>query len=145
MSELIRVANLCEKAAAPDRMLDLEILRAVTGKHWLWCAGGKFVTWPKYGGDAPGNPICSLEEYTASIDEAVTLVPEGWFWRVGRTSIYQAWAGVHQTHPDHGEKDKNEFFFRRELWEPPSTPALALCNVALRAKASLSPADRGKS
>jgi hypothetical protein len=75
--------------------------------------------------------------YMRSIDAALTLVPHGWFWRVGLTSLYQAWAGVNKTHPDHGEEGRNEFFFHREHGQrPDTTPAIALCIVALKARAA---------
>lgn len=71
--------------------------------------------------------------YTSSLDAAMTLVPEGWFWRVGHTTSYQAWAFVNRCHPDHADKG-DEHSFKREHWEPKSTPALALCIAALRAR-----------
>lgn len=76
--------------------------------------------------------------YTASIDAALRLVPEGWFWRVGHTLLYRAWAGCYRTHPDHGEPGRNEFNWHRGHWEQlKTTPAMALCIVALEAQRSL--------
>jgi hypothetical protein len=73
----------------------------------------------------------SIKRYTTSLDAAVTLVPEGWFWRVGRTSIFAGWAFVHNTHHDHGEPDRNEFGWRKVAG---TTPTLALCIAALKAR-----------
>jgi hypothetical protein len=66
---------------------------------------------------------------TASLDEAKSLVPDGWFWRVGHSTLYAGWAGLNAKHPDHCDKDD-------EAFAEAATPALALCAAALRARAS---------
>lgn len=76
-----------------------------------------------------------VPDFCGSIDAALTLVPKNWFWRCGRTSIYQAWALINEMHPDHCDTGWNEFAWKREAWEPDSTPAIALCIVALQARA----------
>ena len=85
MSELGATANRCEAALWPDRDLDCAIGVAI----------GRFVaeppryeggdvqyregnTWPGQGGDM------LVPRYTGSIDAAVSLVPEGQEWSVGR-------------------------------------------------------------
>lgn len=118
MSEMLAMAERCALAPSGNRDLDLEILRAITGKHWLWCGrtGKTVVTWPKYGCDAPGNPVCSLEEFTSSVDDAIGLIPEGRGWNLqGNTSIFYATV--------FGKAGQA------------CTPALALCAAALRARA----------
>lgn len=85
-----------------------------------------------------------VPDFCGSIDAALKLVPEGWYWRVGRTAAFQAWAAVYETHPDHGEPGRNEFFWHREYWQPESTPPIALCIVALQARAAMQKRRVGK-
>lgn len=60
---LIELAALVEAAAGPDRELDLAIWRSRPGAPT----------------DAQGRvPLAWLHCYTASLDTALTLVPEGW-------------------------------------------------------------------
>jgi len=73
----------------------------------------------------------------SSLDDALLLVPENWFWRVGRTSLFKAWAGVYKHHPDHCDPGRNEFSYKRENFEPDCTPATALCVVALEARVAI--------
>lgn len=69
--------------------------------------------------------------YTTSLDAAVTLVPEGWFWRVGYTPIFNGWAHVSRTHADRCDrKDEHSSTVARN-------PTLALTAAALRARAAL--------
>jgi len=81
--KLLELAERCEKATGPDRELDCEIAVA---------ALGFFVAEPRYKGDVrycykdsegvthqPGNAGDMLARaFTASLDAALTLVPEGW-------------------------------------------------------------------
>lgn len=138
-----------EGACVPARALDLEISVAVNFKgafnapivgSWRWGAGGDEIE----GYNAHGkrvsflDPVQFVPQWTASLDWAVELVPDSWFWRAGRTSLFRAWAGVYATHPDHGEPGRNEFFFRREYFQPQqTTPAMALCICALQAHRAL--------
>lgn len=135
-----------EAATGPDRELDARIVLALNIRpDWAKTDPAELIamreplvapdTWTVSVGYC--GPSLVFLPYTASIDAALTLVPEGWFWRVGRTSIYQAWAFISSTHPDHGEPGRNEFAWKREEWEPPSHPALALCIAALKARAAL--------
>lgn len=73
----------------------------------------------------------TVPPYTTSLDAAVTLVPEGWFWRVGYTPIFNGWAHVSRTHADHCDrKDEHSSTVARN-------PTLALTAAALRARAAL--------
>jgi hypothetical protein len=124
MSEFIRLANLCEKASRADREIDDAIGRALGAR----C--GKF----GYADEEETIAAC----YTGSLDAAVAVVPEGWFWQVGYTTSFQAWAKVYKTHPDHTTDGTDEFHANRPHYEPrPWTPILALCHAALRARATL--------
>lgn len=131
-----------EKATSANFALDCEIYESfMLPDKWF---GSKVENWFGHGSgiyscntaDGYGHIDClRAHAFTSSIDAALTLVPEGWFWRAGVTSIYKAWAHVHKTHPDHGEPGKNEFGWKRELWEPDTNPAIALCIAALKARA----------
>lgn len=135
MSSLLEVAERCEKATEGDRDLDIDILRALSGKHWLWHPGaGKIVvTWPQYGCGAPGNPICSLEEFTTSIDDAMTLIPEGMALRKEWLPA-GSWPARCYIHKDQSMPLHDADFSFRSLGE---TEALAVCAAALRARHSL--------
>jgi hypothetical protein len=146
--KLIELAERCEAATGPDRELDALIdvscrVGLPTMPEWVWRNfPNNWRARPDnrvevFNKDGLGGIHWEPQKFTASLDVVLTLVPEGWFWRAGRTSAFQAWAGVNRTHPDHCDKN-DEFFARREYWEPMWTPVLALASAALRARAALS-------
>jgi hypothetical protein len=73
---------------------------------------------------------------TSSIDAALKLVPEGWYWRCGRTPIYAGWAYIHRTHLSNCDRN-DEFGGGKEYWRGEWSPALALCYAAVQAQAAL--------
>jgi hypothetical protein len=92
---LLTLAERCEQAAGPDAGLNLAIWTSLL--------------------DTPGfrPPSPWRTDYTASVDAAVTLVPEGCGWMVmGNAAKVKRW-------PSRA-----------------ATPALALCAAALRARAA---------
>ena len=104
-----------ERADGPSRELDASIQRAFAGSpsdHWFADHKGVWVS------------DDSAPRYTASIDAALTLVPEGALWSA------EAWDtnGVYPAH------------VRASAWvlgAPrgyAATPAIALCIAALKAK-----------
>lgn len=100
---LVELAERIEKATGPDRELDREIANGVIG-------------WPMFA--IPVNPIW---RYTASLDAAMTLVPEGWFLN-----------GVYEN----GEGRTYATLRKCNLAAAvAATPALALCAAALKARA----------
>jgi len=101
---LLALAERCEQAAGPDRELDARIYILITGGS---------ADDADYAATDP-DVTCNPPPYTASLDAAVTLVPEGCGWMVMSSA---AKVGVW---PSHG-----------------ATPALALCAAALRARASM--------
>lgn len=109
---LMDLVERCEKAAGPDQELDLVICRRVMNSEPLGHAAG-------LPDEALKDCISSLlvPRYTASLDAAMSLVPEGWVWRVGKTG----WAHL---------------IGDREVWTDAATPALALCAASLGALAS---------
>ena len=131
MSPLQEIIERLEKATGPDRWLDADIHRTVTPGmadtitdfSKGWCIGGNHVTPVK----APA--------YTASLDAALSLVPEGWLWGVNTFPANEvfspggAQAFVH--HPDWGD-DVELGYEHAEA----KTPALALVIAALKARQS---------
>ncbi len=104
-----------EAAEGPDRGLDAEIARLkgyeVHDKLWVRVTS--------YDGHEKGA-LSPLPHYTASIDAALTLVPEGWGWSFGQTPT-----------------DEGVEYHAQVNWEPivaGGTPAIALCIAALKAR-----------
>lgn len=132
MSAFIAAANLVEKASGSDRHVDRAIAEALGER----C--GRF----GYADEEEEIAAC----YTASLDQAVKIVPTDWYWQVGYTTSFQAWANVYKMHPDHTIDDVDEFKSNRPHYDTRKwTPVLALLHAALRARASLviAPPDAG--
>jgi len=114
----IALAERCEQATGPDKELDFTIDGFML-KHG-----------PET--DRIRNPRYVLP-YTASLDAAVTLVPEGYYWQAAngkrRHSEPQACADLFVAHgPNRGDMS-----FTADA----ATTALALCAAALRARAAM--------
>jgi len=115
---LLALAERVEKLIGPDREVDAEIADAV---HW-------------------DDPITFSDDarllpYTASLDAAMTLVPEGWNWMAGNRNQPTARAYVNngELHFTGAAARKNP----AQQWHEvvAATPALALTAAALRARA----------
>ncbi len=115
-----------EAAAARGREPDLEIHKAVgrcdpTARYIDTIDG---LQWFEHHPEVPGGADECFEEplpaYTTSLDAALTLVPEGRSWMIGRTlgGRHNAVVGVDGRTVTH------------------DTPALALCIAALKARAA---------
>jgi len=138
---LEELALACERATGPDRELDVRIRCAIFAPagayveqsqiNGAWCVyeigfSGKPRSWESRGLSQEQR----LGSFTASLDAAMTLVPEGYWWTVGHVMGPQMltrdlfWATCHS---------------REAQWpyERPTaaTPALALCAANLRARA----------
>jgi hypothetical protein len=119
MSELLKLAKRCEKATGPDRELDAMIAETIGEKHGRetgWC-------------NSENDDYYVIDEcaalYTASLDAAMTLVPEGW----GQFDVDATAPELGIDWTLHGPE-------RREAKGTAAAPALALCAAALRARAS---------
>ena len=124
----LALADRCEQAAGPDRELDSDIALAcgvVKSRDGDCFYGHKYysVMVLNYDYDDTEYRAPELPSYTASLDAALTLVPEGWRYDLGKNTLGFAWGGV--TMPDHNEVETSA-----------NTPALALCAAALRAMAA---------
>ena len=104
---LVQLAERCEAATGPNFELEREIADAV------WRA--------KWGRRRPKD--ISPQPCTASLDAAMTLVPEGAFWSI--TMRGERRGGYHACCQLEGGLD----------WREGATPALALTAAALRALA----------
>jgi hypothetical protein len=138
---LLALAKRCEQAAGPDRELDAEIEACLTGRVTHPHAPGytlekQDAEW-KLARLAESGFISSARRparpYTASLDAAVTLVPEGYYWQVANGkrnhSEPQACADLFVAHgPNRGDMS---------FTVDAATPALALCAAALRARAAM--------
>lgn len=117
----MNLVERCEEATGPDREIDARIHCVLEGRvfvkwqgHYYECDKG-----PNYGGD-------EVPRYTASIDTAMTLIPEGMDWRVDTMTglpgaivcVPNAWLST-KTAP---------------MMHRGATPALALCVAALCAR-----------
>ena len=160
--ELIELAERCEKASGPETQveweypLEADIFEAVKGPAWdrlyrqgaLPC-GAPDETCRQYARQrAP--------RYTASLDAAMTLVPEGWVLLALNQRTPFEIAEAKKTSVDPNEWAEWSATFRLISDERPyrlrsselrqgcaATPALALCAAALRARATQSPVDEG--
>jgi hypothetical protein len=110
MSALLQLAERCEKAVGADRELDLDITEAL---------------------GLAGRSALSLVPFTASLDAAMKLVPEGWDWGAyfspENIGIYPRAVGAAKCQGPHD----GQFVMAQS-----ATPALALCAAALRARAA---------
>lgn len=126
---LEELARRCETATGPDRELDEAIASAFGWKPW-----------PRYGDDRWQNPanlmVEVLRPYTASLDTALTLVPEGWHlqladWSEPVLTKFGPWQAI--LSPP-GIRTGLDGLGTR--CEHAATPSLALCAAALRTRAS---------
>ena len=119
----------CEAATEADRQLDADISVTIYGGEIVWKQSVTGEAWPhrRYASKAHigGFGRAPVEPVTASLDAAVTLVPEGWRWEVHWQSesrsaaLVQPFGQVHWATLRQASAD---------------TPALALCAAALRAR-----------
>lgn len=145
MSGLLELAERCEQALGPDRELDILIGYAVDLKgddaHLSFRRSFDICGMAQTLQMAESHQNIwrtELPRYTASIDAALTLVPNGWTWlssnrapapKTGRAYLYNN--ELHFT----GIADRPNPAFRGvELTA--ATPALALAAAGLRAQAA---------
>lgn len=111
-----------EKATGPDRELDAAIALALGWTKHVRVWG---YAWTRAdGSDATWN---GLPAYTASIDAAVSLVPDGWCPLIGQNVHHRHWSCLVQRVTDSGDIESRH--------DSAATPAIALCIAALKASA----------
>lgn len=132
MSDLLELAERCEKAEGPDRELDCDIALAVGWdiKHPLAPLPELITTlgieWLRLAATEYQSTYKELPAYTASIDAALTLVPDGRILRqymVSRHVPHTCEVAVDYAHGGWVGHSDHSF-------------ALALCAAALRARAA---------
>ena len=126
----MKLSDQVEAATGPDRELDRAIIDAIStdynfgtrssgltyGKAWDQCP---YEEWTVDGGVVGHAP-----DYTASIDAAMTLVPEGWQMIDGQDVPERSFRRL----------TLNKGGFSPYFQGLAATPALALCAAALRAR-----------
>lgn len=131
-------ANLLSRLqglTAPDREVGREVLLAFGWRKT--CVGhfyGPLYHWsPPGGGTGFRDDDFYRHDPTASLDAAVALcerVLPGWYWRVGRTSLFpNGWAYISRTHPSHCDKEDEASCSDGRA----ATPAIALLIAILTA------------
>lgn len=118
-SELIAAL---EKATEPSRGIDCKIYLAVVGlaqyEQLVWHGANPVI---RYNPGPPDVAFHGIPRYTASIDAALTLVPEGMEWVVFGAGGADVW------------HVGNDATLHRIDETYASTPAIALCIAALKA------------
>jgi hypothetical protein len=86
--------------------------------------------------DPSGERRSGIPSYTLSLDAAMTLIPTGWWWSIGDCSVSaDASCGPDVAHCSKDMLVRFDDGIHVDI-DQPSTPALALCSVALRARAA---------
>lgn len=136
MSALLDLAERCEAATGPDRELDAAIWCELNGREYPEPPYTQMLQHDRYDpskgtfeqGTQSGILLQSYKDnalsYTASLDAAMTLVPEGCFWAGGDHPELGAAMTVTNIQGSLPQAAKA------------ATPALALCAAALRARAA---------
>lgn len=150
--ELLRLAERVEGATGADRELDRDIAVLVygltpdpdydPGAMWRNAFGRRINFWPcshagpenvEAGdmGHMTGWTVFDFPPFTASLDAAVSLVPEGW-------SVTLSWPGEFQGVPWAHLKsvERNPFGMGEAISGRAATPALALTAACLKARAA---------
>lgn len=141
MTDLNELADLCERAAGPDKALNRAIARAVgwgyqtpseakrSNPAWFHpddCRGGKPVFDSLHGTDVWREP----SDYVGTLDAAKTVVPQGW--KMRQMNCSAPCADDRSWHINlHGGREGEDTFVGRG-----PTIELALCAAALRARAA---------
>lgn len=132
-----------ERATGPDRELDLAVAVAVNyagmfnpDYGWQWSLWGDEIEGICDGRRVVLDPAQFCPPFSASIDAALTLVPEGWTWQIsnrapkplaGRAYIHNGELHFASLYAGRNPKYRGEE-------DTAATPALALCIAALKAR-----------
>jgi hypothetical protein len=150
-ADLLALADRCEKATGPVRALDVEILVAIDWREPEWEEGERTAREMAERHGLPWLVSRAVEGYnstwrhlprlTASIDAAMTLVPEGWV--LGdlyeEAPLSQWVAELRKWHLTSFDK---VVFSDSTPDQHCATAALALCAAALRARAAQDQPER---
>lgn len=144
MTDLIELAERCEKSIGPDRDLDALIMatlfrrenRLIGTREEMDDGSWRHIKTCVWVDPATDEWVSTAaREFTSSIDAAMTLVPQGF-----AVELSEAWGP--------GRKDWTATMKRRSIdgagtWPKANSdkPALALCAAAMRARASVLPSQ----
>lgn len=137
---IAELADRCEQATGPDRELDVllayeaGLIRGGDGHGYYYGAGNECDYVLERGCDAREQDAPELPYFTASLDAAMTLVPEGWgpaLDSVERGKLPMAELWHHEAKHDGGGMP-----YQERAKGVATTLALALCAAALRARAA---------
>lgn len=139
--EMLDLAARVEAASGPDRELDADIAIAIRWRvlgniqHWVhdWPAGYEHGS---YEGtirlaNYPDGEGYKVPEFTASLDSAMSLIPQGAEWKC------EGWPEPSKVHSGASATAWVQGAARVYA----ATPALALCAAALRARAQVREAE----
>lgn len=130
MSALLELAARCEAATGPDRELDCRISLELSGIAYGDSDVSEMLRYRDeptgYGRYRPADE--HVAEYTASLDAAMTLAPEGWIVSLSIFTEEGAEALLQDDRINPVRLSNQE--------GSASIPALALCAAALRARAT---------
>jgi hypothetical protein len=137
---LLELAERVEAAEGPDRESDLDIAQAVglRPRHLKFIPGGSDLAWDAESGGCGFK----IEPYTASLDAALTLVPEGWSVKLYAHPDGECHAEVYRLGEiiEAGDGTLMRPYaagcFPQEAG-PSATPALALAAACLRARSTM--------
>lgn len=121
MTLLTRLAQ----ATGPDRELDALVAVAIMAQRDAEANADGTVYLPGCG--SISSTTLPAKRYTASLDAVLGLLPEGWFWRVGHSTLYGGWAHLNRKHPNHCDVGD-------EFSANAATPAIALLIAILKAR-----------
>ena len=128
---LMELADRLEKATGPDRELEWQVFRAIRYPDHL--LNKDPANWHITTRGSVTEPVRSVAfegfnqapRYTASLDAAMTLVPEGWAYKIGRN-----WCELWPMHPDVSDDDWPEDC-NEDRQHYGKTPRLALLPTSL--------------
>lgn len=128
MTDLLKLAERCERAEEPKRGLFIEAWLATLGAHFSHLSADEIRKLP---GFRRFNRMLDADAYESA---ALMLVPDGWGWNVSWPNIKARESGLLLVDaPCQGEA---QFGYDRRFIVAAATPALAICAAALRARSA---------
>jgi hypothetical protein len=125
---LLALAERCEQAAGPDRVLDAEITKSFIPRDATHIARSRYGWSFIISGSGQEFEWLENQPYTDSLDTAITLVPEGWRYDLTNGDLVSEEKPAARLTPDFAGPCFNGYA---------RTVPLALCVAALRARAAM--------
>jgi len=128
-SELLALVERLDALAEPTRETDGEIAKLILGWTYEKKERCRQPYWFKPGAEWYSREEKGPPRYTSSIDAAMTLVPDGFKWKVGYT--------MHVSHVAELRDYRDQPILGTFIGECDSNRAIALCIAAMKARLSL--------